>query len=65
MLDDDLILMVNFSKLVAVDEYLRERGDEQVCSILDDVVDGFRIVLCNSKKTKVNYGNARSCNRPS
>lgn len=50
MLDDDLILMVNLSKLVAVNEYLRERGDEQVCSILDGVVNGFSTVLCNSKQ---------------
>lgn len=42
--------MVNLSKLVAVNEYLRERGDEQVCSILDCVVSGFQIVLCNSKQ---------------
>jgi hypothetical protein len=49
MLDDNLILMVNLSKLVAVNEYLRERGDEQVCSILDGIVDGFKTVLCNSK----------------
>lgn len=38
MLDKDLILMVSFSKIVAVNEYLRQRGDEQVCSILDGVV---------------------------
>ena len=50
MLDKDLILMVNLSKLVAVNEYLRERGDEQVCSILDGVVSDFQIVLCNSKQ---------------
>lgn len=49
MLDEKLVLMVNLSKLVAVNEYLRERGDEQVCSILDGVVNGFQ-VLCNSKQ---------------
>lgn len=49
MLDYNLILMVNLSKLVAVNEYLRERGDEQVCSILDRVVNGFQTVLRNSK----------------
>ena len=49
MLDYNLILMVNLSKLVAVNEYLRERGDEQVCSILDGVVNGFQTVLRNSK----------------
>lgn len=50
MLDNDLILMVNISKLVAINEYLRERGDEQVCSVLDGVVNGFQTVLCNSKQ---------------
>ena len=50
MLDDNLILMVNLSKLVAVNEYLRERGNEQVCSVLDGIVKGFQIVLCNSKQ---------------
>lgn len=50
MLDKNLILMVNLSKLIAINEYLRERGDEQVCSILDGVVSGFQIVLCNSKQ---------------
>ena len=64
MLDDKLILMVNIFKLGAVNEYLRERGDEQVCSVLDDVVEGFMTVLCNLK-TRINYGNARSCNHSS
>lgn len=50
MLDEKLVLMVNLSKLVAVSEYLRERGDEQVCSILDGVVNGFQTVLCNLKQ---------------
>lgn len=50
MLDYNLILMVNLSKLVAVNEYLRERGDEQVCSVLDGIIKGFQIVLCNSKQ---------------
>lgn len=50
MLDDKLILMVNIFKLGAVNEYLRERGDEQVCSVLDDVVEGFMTVLCNLKQ---------------
>ena len=40
MLDKDLILMVNFSKLVALTEYLRERGNEQVCSVLDGIIKG-------------------------
>jgi len=47
MLDKDLILVVG---LVAVNEYLRERGNEQVCSVLDGIVKGFQIVLCNSKQ---------------
>lgn len=50
MLDDNLFFMVNLSKLVAVNEYLRERGDEQVCVVLDSVVNGFQTVLCNSKQ---------------
>lgn len=50
MLDEKLVLMVNLSKLVAVSEYLRERGDEHVCSVLDDIVKGFQIVLCNLKQ---------------
>lgn len=51
MLDKDLILRVNLSMLVAINEYLRERGDEQVCSILDDVVNVFQ-TLYNLKKQK-------------
>lgn len=50
MLDEILVLMVNLSKLVAVNEYLREGGNEQVCSILDGVVNGFQTVLCNLKQ---------------
>lgn len=50
MLDEKLVLMVNLSKLVAVSEYLRERGDEQVCSILDGVVSGFQDTLSNLKQ---------------
>lgn len=50
MLDEKLILMVNLSKLVAVSEYLRERGDDKVCFILDNVIDSFQTVLCNSKQ---------------
>ncbi len=53
MLDDNLILMVNFSKLVAVNEYLRKRGDEQVCSILDGVVNGFRLYCVIQNKNKL------------
>lgn len=47
MMDNDLILMVCYSKLVAVDEYLLKRGNEQVCTILDGVIDGIRTVLQN------------------
>lgn len=50
MLDEKLILMVNLSKLVAVNEYLRERGDELVCIVLDSIVDSLRVALSNSKQ---------------
>lgn len=49
MLDEKLVLMVNLSKLIVVNEYLRERGNEQVCSVLDGIVKGFQNVLYNSK----------------
>lgn len=44
-MDNDLILMVCYSKLVAINEYLLKRGDEQVCTILDGVIDGIQTVL--------------------
>lgn len=47
MLDDNLFLIINLSKLVAVNEYLRERGDEHVCIVLDSIIDGFKTVLLN------------------
>lgn len=50
MLDKNLILAVGFAQLVAVNEYLRERGDEQVCSVLDAIIKCFQTVLCNSKQ---------------
>lgn len=50
MLVEKLVLMVNLSKLVAVNEYLRERGDGHVCVVLDGVINGFQSVLCNSKQ---------------
>lgn len=50
MLDEKLVLMINLSKLVAVSEYLRERGDEHVCIVLDRIVNGFQDVLFNSKQ---------------
>jgi hypothetical protein len=50
MLDEKLVLMVNLSKLVAVSEYLRERGDEHVCIVLDSVVNGLQNALFNLKQ---------------
>ena len=50
MLDEKLILVVNLSKLVAVNEYLRERGDELVCIVLDSIVDSLQVALSNSKQ---------------
>lgn len=50
MLDEKLVLMVNLSKLVAVSEYLRERGDEHVSIILDRVINVFQNVLSNLKQ---------------
>lgn len=47
MLDDNLILMICCSKLVAIDQYLFKRGNEQVCTILDGVIDGLQTVLRN------------------
>lgn len=50
MLDEKLVLMVNLSKLIAVSEYLRERGDEHVCIVLDSIVNSFRDTLSNLKQ---------------
>lgn len=50
MLDKKLVLMVNIAKLVAVSEYLRERGGEHVCIVLDRIVDGLQDALFNSKQ---------------
>ena len=47
MLDNDLILMVCYSKLVAVHEYLLKRGNEQVCTVLDGIIDGLQTILRN------------------
>ena len=47
MLDNNLILMVCRSKLVAIDEYLLKCGHEQVCTILDGVIDDLQVVLRN------------------
>lgn len=50
MSDKNLILVTILAELIAVNEYLRERGNKQVCTVLDDIVEDFRIVLCNSKQ---------------
>ena len=50
MLDNNLILAVCSSKLVAIDEYLLKRGSEQVCTILDSVIDDLQIVLRNLER---------------
>lgn len=50
MLDEKLVLMVNLSRLVAVSEYLRERGDEHVCIVLDSIVNDFQDTLFNLKQ---------------
>lgn len=50
MLDEKLVFMVNLSRLVAVSEYLRERGDEHVSTVLDRVIDVFQDVLSNLKQ---------------
>lgn len=50
MSDEKLILMVSLSKLVAVSEYLRERGDERISSILNGVVEVLQNVLSDLKQ---------------
>lgn len=50
MSDQKLVLMVNLSKLVAVSKYLRERGDEHVCIVLDGIVDSLQDALSNLKQ---------------
>lgn len=50
MLDEKLVFMVNLSRLAAVSEYLRERGDEHISAILDRVVNSFQDVLFNFKQ---------------
>lgn len=47
MLDNDLILMVCYSKLIAAHEYLLKRGNEQVCTVIEGVIDGIQTVLRN------------------
>lgn len=50
MLDKDLILVVGLAELVAVNEYLRERGDEHVCFVLNRIISSLQDVLSNSKQ---------------
>lgn len=50
MLDKDLILVVILAEIIAVNEYLRERGDKHVCAVLDSVINDFRTVLRSSKQ---------------
>ena len=38
MLDEKLVLIINLAKLAAVSEYLRDRGDEHVCFVLDRII---------------------------
>lgn len=50
MSDEKLLLMVGRSKLVAVSEYLRERGDERISSILNGVIETLEDVLSDLKQ---------------
>ena len=50
MLDEKLVLMVNLSKLFAVSEYLRERGDEHISAVLDRIVSSLQDTLSKSKQ---------------
>ena len=50
MSDENLALVVGLAKLIAVNEYLRECGNEHVCIVLDDVVDAFKTALQNLKQ---------------
>lgn len=50
MSDKKLLLMVSLSKLVAVSEYLRERGDERISSILNGVIETLQYVLSDLKQ---------------
>lgn len=47
MFDEKFVLMINISKLIAVNEYLRERVDKYVCIVLDGIVNGLQDVLLN------------------
>lgn len=50
MLDEKLVLMVNLSRLVAVSEYLRERGDDHVSAVLDKAINAFQDIFSNLKQ---------------
>lgn len=50
MSDKKLLLMVGLSKLVAVSEYLRERGDERISAILNGVVETLEDVISDLKQ---------------
>lgn len=49
MSDEKFALVINLSKLAAVRDYLRERGDERVSTVLDGIIDGFQDALSNLK----------------
>lgn len=50
MSDEKLLLMVNLSKLVAVSEFLQERGDVRISAILNGVVEILQDVLSDLKQ---------------
>lgn len=50
MSDEKLVIMINLSKLIAVSEYLCERGDEHVCFVLNRIISSLQDVLTNSKQ---------------
>lgn len=50
MLDEKLVFMVNLSRLAAVSEYLRERGDDHVSAVLDKAINAFQDLLSNLKQ---------------
>ena len=53
MSDDSFVLMVNLSKLVAVNEYLRERGDDKVCVVLIVLLMVFKLYYVIQNKNKL------------
>lgn len=50
MSDNIFTLIVNLARLIAINEYLREHGNTQICCELDSVVAGFSTVLSNLKQ---------------